>query len=345
RNNNRRVRRNHIRTRIDPMNEFNKREFRARFRFHKDEVGYLYHLIDGPRTLDPIVIRRNFTLPGITRLLIALRFYAIGTFYQAIGDLFGVTRDTVQKSVFDVSYLIASKLRNRFISLPRTPQEILNAKSEFMRLSGFPLCIAAVDGTHVLIQSYEGHDAEIYRNRKMTFSHNCQVAVSADDRVLDIVSRWPGSAHDSTIFTHSNMYRRFSFGAFGDSSVVVADSAYPPNYFICKPLETVDSVGKQNYQYCQIKTRNVVERVNGQLKRRFAILRMGLRFKTNKIAQDIVVSCCILHNLRKEFDQKPKHYTPLEQRQQIEISEHFQQHAQHSQQIRLQNYLIDNYFQ
>lgn len=71
------------------------------------------------------------------------------------------------------------------------------------------------------------------------------------------------------------MYRRLNFGDFGDDSIIVADSAYPPNYFVCKPLETVNNAAAQNYQYCQIKTRNVVERVNGQLKRRFAILKMG----------------------------------------------------------------------
>lgn len=64
--------------------------------------------------------------------------------------------------------------------MPETPQEILKAKVDFMRWSGFPLCIAAVDGTHVLIQSYGGLDAEVYRNRKMVFSHNCQLIVSAD---------------------------------------------------------------------------------------------------------------------------------------------------------------------
>lgn len=64
--------------------------------------------------------------------------------------------------------------------MPETQQEILDAKVDFMRLSGFPLCIGAIDGTHVLIQSYGGENAEIYRNRKMVFSHNCQLAVSAD---------------------------------------------------------------------------------------------------------------------------------------------------------------------
>lgn len=78
------------------------------------------------------------------------------------------------------------------------------------------------------------------------------------------------------------MYHRLSYGDFGGDSIVVADSAYPPNYFICKPLETVNTAGEQNYQYCQIKTRNVVERVNGQLKRRFAIL-LTTRFEWNHL--------------------------------------------------------------
>lgn len=116
----------------------------------------------------------------MTKLLIALRFYAVGAFYSAIGDMFGVSARTVNICVFEVSYLIASKLRGRFIVMPETEQELLNAKMDFMRLCGFPLCIAAVDGTHVLIQSYGGNDAEVYRNRKMFFSHNCQIAASGD---------------------------------------------------------------------------------------------------------------------------------------------------------------------
>lgn len=50
-----RIRRNHVRKRINPMIEFNRSKFKERFRFNKDEVEYLYHLIDGPRTLEPEV--------------------------------------------------------------------------------------------------------------------------------------------------------------------------------------------------------------------------------------------------------------------------------------------------
>lgn len=94
--------------------------------------------------------------------------------------MFGVGKQTVNTCVFEISFLIATKLRNQFIKMPQTQQEILDAKVDFMRWSGIPLCIGAIDGTHVLIQSYGGANAEVYRNRKMVFSHNCQVAVSAD---------------------------------------------------------------------------------------------------------------------------------------------------------------------
>lgn len=119
-------------------------------------------------------------IPGLTKLTIALRFYAVGTFYIAIGEMFGVSKSTVETIIREVSYLISSRLRPQFIAMPEGQQDLLNAKMDFMRWGKFPMCIAAVDGTHVLIQSFGGYDAEAYRNRKMVFSLNVQLASSAD---------------------------------------------------------------------------------------------------------------------------------------------------------------------
>lgn len=94
--------------------------------------------------------------------------------------MFGVSRSTVDSIVCEVSFLISTMLRRQYIQMPRTQHDLLNAKVDFMRLSGFPLCIAAVDGTHVAVQSFGGGDAELYRTRKTFFSLNCQLAVSAD---------------------------------------------------------------------------------------------------------------------------------------------------------------------
>lgn len=68
-----------------------------------------------------------------------------------------------------------------------------------------------------------------------------------------------------------------------------------------------------------------------------------MRFRKKENTQDVIVSCCILHNIRKEFKKENKRYTELEYRQQRQISEYIQHYA-HAQQFRLQNYLIDHYF-
>lgn len=82
--------------------------------------------------------------------------------------------------------------------------------------------------------------------------------------------------HDSTIFTNSNLCDRLRRGDFGYDSIIVVDSAYPPERFTCKPLREneVRTEREESYQTYQIRARNVAERVNGQLKRRFPALRI-----------------------------------------------------------------------
>lgn len=125
------------------------------------------------------MIRPGFTISGMMKLLVALRFYRVGAHYIGICDMFGVSHRTVNIIVWEVSYIIAIA-RQQFIFMPTNDIDILNAKAGFMAMANFPLCIAAVDGTHVPIQSFGGPEAELYRNRHMFFSINVQLAVSAD---------------------------------------------------------------------------------------------------------------------------------------------------------------------
>lgn len=151
------------------------------------------------------VYRGDYTIPGILKLLIALRFFAVGAFYQVIADIFGVGKSTVEKTVCEVAFLISTILRDRFVVMPETQRDLLNAKIGFMRLSGFPICIAAVDGTHILIQSFGGPQAEVYRNRKMVFSLNCQFAVSADVICLQNRMKFIENIYFSNFFFKKNV--------------------------------------------------------------------------------------------------------------------------------------------
>ncbi|KAJ3663949.1 hypothetical protein Zmor_008162 [Zophobas morio] len=78
----------------------------------------------------------------------------------------------------------------------------------FYQLARFPQVVGALDCTHIKIKSPGGENAEIYRNRKNFFSLNVQTIAASNLKIINIVARWPGSAHDSTIFRNSEKSKR-----------------------------------------------------------------------------------------------------------------------------------------
>lgn len=160
-------------------------------------------------------------------------------------------------------------------------------------------------------------------------------------RILDAVCRWPGSAHDSTIFTHSRLFRRLQNYEFGQDVVVLADSGYGSEQFICKPLRNVETEADNSYQIAQIHTRNVVERTIGTLKERFQCLLNGSFFKKPYFFQDVILSCCILHNMIMEAEGT----VIVEYNEQdIDFQRNLGAAYMQSGENRIQNYLVNNHF-
>jgi hypothetical protein len=133
-----------------------------------------------------------------------LRYLATGAMRQLIGDSNGVDKATVSRAIPKVINAIARR-RAEFINMPDNEQAKNKIKQSFFNISKFPRCVGAVDCTHVKIQSPGGNDTEIYRNRKGYFSFNVQGICDANLKILDLVCRWPGSAHDCNIFKNSNV--------------------------------------------------------------------------------------------------------------------------------------------
>lgn len=172
----------------------------------------------------------------------------------------------------------------------------MRAVSEaFYRIAAFPRVIGALDCTHVKIQSPGGEHAELYRNRKTWFSLNVQTVADSQLKIRDIVARWPGSTHDSTIFNNSALKESLESGVFR-GYFIVADSGYKNTSYLATPYLTVDSPLKNLHNESQIRTRNVVERSYGVWKRRFPCLSLGLRIALERV-QPVVVALAVLHNI------------------------------------------------
>lgn len=87
-------------------------------------------------------------MTSITKLLLTLRFYAIGNYLITAGDFIGVIKTIASLIVKNVSVAIA-RLRPRFIKMPDTEGEINTLQRQFYEIAKFLRVIGAIDCTHV----------------------------------------------------------------------------------------------------------------------------------------------------------------------------------------------------
>uniref|UniRef100_A0A8C4RFS1 DDE Tnp4 domain-containing protein n=1 Tax=Erpetoichthys calabaricus TaxID=27687 RepID=A0A8C4RFS1_ERPCA len=211
--------------------------------------------------------------------LIALRFYASGTFYQVVGDNMGVDKSTVSNVVKAVSVELAS-LVNEFVSFPKDDQ-MAQTKRSFFLLGNTPNTIVP-------------HEREWqYVNRKGRHSINVQLVANADLIITNCVVKWPGSAHDARILRERALYRKLQSNR--PNGIILGDSAYPLLPWLMTPFPVANTPEQAGFNSAHCKTRCAIERLNEVLKRRFACLNY-LRVEP-KVACNIILACIVLHNI------------------------------------------------
>jgi len=227
-------------------------------------------------------------------LLMTLRYFASGSFLVVCGDFVGVHKSTASRCIVKVSRAIVS-LSSQYIKFPETIEEIAKTRQDFFSKFKFPRCIGTIDCTHIKIRSPGGDNAEVYRNRKQYFSLNVQTICNAQLKFQNIVARWPGSAHDSTIFNNSKIRGRFERGEMGDS-LLIGDSGYAIRPFLLTKFTSATTQDEQLYNESLIRTRNCIEQSFGVWKRRFPILSVGVNISIKKV-EAVIVATSVLHNI------------------------------------------------
>jgi len=229
----------------------------------------------------------------VNQLLLTLRFYATGSFQLVVGDTFGVHKSTVCRVVHRVTAAVAG-LRPTYVRFPATEQERHSVMNGFYSVSGLPGVIGAIDCTHVPIQSPGGDEAEIYRNQKGYFSVNVQLICDQTAYVSDIVCRWPGSVHDSTIFDNSHL--RVQLEGSAHDGYLIGDGGYPCRRYLLTPVVNPTTNAEKAYNAAHVSARNCIERTNGIIKRRFPALKYGLRVTVDH-ALAVIVAAVVMHNV------------------------------------------------
>ncbi|XP_012543806.2 putative nuclease HARBI1 [Bombyx mori] len=271
--------------RINYMQSLDDAEFTFRFRLSKPAVNQLLNEII---PFIRVTSSRNHGVSPIHQLLLTLRFYALGTMLISIADFVDVSKSTAGRIVRDISICIA-RLYDKYIHVQQGGAE------KFHRIAGFPRVLGTIDCTHIRIQSPCRLVGEEFRNRKGYFSYNIQAVCDADLRLMNVVARWPGSAHDATIFNNSVLRAQCDAGQFGNHWLL-GDSAYPNRPYLLTPVLNPVTEAELRYNQAHIKTRNTIERTFGVWKRRFPVLALTLRL-SQPVMQSVIIATAVLHNI------------------------------------------------
>lgn len=85
--------------------------------------------------------------------------------------------------------------------------------------------------------------------------------------------------------------------------MLLGDSGYGIAPFLMTPYPQPETEQQQRYNVLHARSRVAIERSFGQLKRRFPILRYGIRLQLHK-APTCILACFVLHNVAKFLNEE-----------------------------------------
>ncbi|KAJ1149950.1 hypothetical protein NDU88_002748 [Pleurodeles waltl] len=139
---------------------------------------------------------------------------------------------------------------------------------------------------------------QVSRNRKSYHSMNVQMVCLADQYISQVNGKYPGSVHDTYILRNSSI--PYVMGQLQRHRVgLIGDSGYPSLSWLLTPVRNPRTRAEERYNEAHGRTRRITERTFGLLKARFRCLHLTggfLCYSPKKVCQ-IIVACCMLHNL------------------------------------------------
>lgn len=330
--------------------------FKQLYRLRRDSARFLINLII---PFLPQRVREEISLPDNLIVLCALHFFSQGSYQKSVGQ--DLVMPMSQSSVSNCINAITDILNDNFghlIKFPTTEAEKNEQKRKFMEMpNGFPGIIGAIDCTHIKIHAPKFDDEEapaiLFYNRKGFYSLNVQCIVGADLKLLALNAKYPGSVHDSAIWSTSQIrtYLLTNYQNGERNSWLIGDGGYPLEPWLMVPVGGRDlDLRESRYNVAHRSNRNVVERFNGVFKAIFRCCsgERTLHYSPEKSGK-IINACGILHNIRierRDFEEREVNQDNNYDHQQQHP--HNQQQHPHNQWLndgrRVRQQLINNYF-
>lgn len=277
--------------------------FKKRFRVSRNTFQYILEEIEDLLQKEATRMVPHPTTPA-AQLALCLYRLAHGCTFLTVGDLFGVAESTANCIFHDVCKAIVECLYDKFVYLPRNPDEWNQELRNFLENWEFP-CVGAWDGFHVYIST----KLKNFYSFKKRYSVTNMGFIGNNKRFMWAAVGAPGSTHDSRLLKNCNIYsdinnghvlpnKSLSLSSYGKIPfTTVGDSAFPSHPWLLKPYKECTRVPKQRYFNKRLCSARVVsEHAYGMLKGRWRIIYKKTECHLDNISL-LIMTCIALHNI------------------------------------------------
>ncbi|KAJ8944099.1 hypothetical protein NQ314_009555 [Rhamnusium bicolor] len=242
-------------------------------RFENDSIDFL-----ASQFLPENIDTRGGAISSRQKMEILLRYFGDPGFQSGVAEDMGVHRSTVTKTVNYVMDCIIARA-DEWIHFPATPVEMNEAKILWRRSFSDANCN----------RSFGLYPPTI----------NVQATCNAAEQFTSISAEWPGSVHDARIWRISPI--RGIVSQYDGPVCLLGDSGYGISPWLITPFQSPRNGLEPHFNLIQARERCIIERLFGQLKKRFPILGNCVRV-TSKRVPKVIISCAVLHNVAKHLN-------------------------------------------
>ncbi|RCN44934.1 transposase, IS4 family [Ancylostoma caninum] len=213
----------------------------------------------------------------------------------------GVCQKTVSNAVTEfIEALNHHIIVKKFIKCNLGDERFCRSQAAgFARRGLLPNIVGAMDGTYVRILK-PPHSGSQYYCRKPFCALNVLAVVDARGRFTYVNANFPGSVHDSTVYSLSKLREAFEEGRVPRGFCLLGDSGFTNGSDILTPIRRPRTRQQRRYNKTHKKMRVIVECTFGRWKGRFKILESKVRLEPEKAAK-VVMACAVLHNLMMDM--------------------------------------------
>lgn len=282
------------------ISEYSDSEFRSLFRMQKPAVQLLLRLLGKSfqRRETPFSRGRHSVEPE-KQVLILAYFMATQCTERQIADKFGASESSVHRCIHRMIDILVDDYQSVFIRWPRGDYAKA-VVAGFKEKHGMDGVIGAIDACHVAIKCLRGKTSD-YLNDKGFHSIILQAVCDHALTFTDVYVGWPGSVHDTQVFSNSLLYENLQKSpdrVCPDGSFLVGDVCYPLSGTMMTPIQSNEVLMPEQdyYNFCHNSTRATIDRALALLRGRFRRLQV-LEIPCPARQTRVVVAACVMHNM------------------------------------------------